>query len=242
MNSPNEALVGATLETLLRFSSWIPVAYIFDKKLVQTLIGEFLLVPRFQNVTPQCLTEIDGMTTGPEYDDEWVEMFSGTMSQLQKLLSPESNIKVEYAKHGDDAQKFIQNMAMFLCPMLKLRGPLLEQREQANFTKALKYLLLISEVEDTEVLKICLEYWNALVEDLYNYVDKFMKQPGVAGNAGEIGSSPDRCVFYHPVLSPLRNIIISRMARTEEVIVVENESGEAVRVFMTDTDSINVYI
>ena len=106
MNSPNE---GAKLETLLRFSSWIPVAYIFDKKLVQTLTGEFLLVPRFQNVTLQCLSEIDGVTTGPEYDDEWVEMFSGTMSQLQKLLSPESNIKVEYAKHGDDAQKFIQN-------------------------------------------------------------------------------------------------------------------------------------
>ena len=225
MNSPNKALVGATLETLLRFSSWIPVAYIFDKKLVQTLIGEFLLVPRFQNVTLQCLSEIDGVTTGPEYDDEWVEMFSGTMSQLQKLLSPESNIKVEYAKHGDDAQKFIQNMAMFLCSILKLRGPLLEQREQANFTKALKYLLLISEVEDTEVFKICLEYLNALVEDLYNYVDKLMKQPGVAGNAGETGSSPDRCVFYHPVLSPLRNIIISRISKPEEVIVVKRPSA-----------------
>ena len=31
------------------------------------------------------------------------------------------------------------------------------------------------------------------------------------------------------------------MAKPEEVIVVENESGEAVYVFMTDTNSINVY-
>lgn len=35
--------------------------------------------------------------------------------------------------------------------------------------------------------------------------------------------------------------MISRMAKPEEVLVVENEQGEVVREFMTDTDSINLY-
>ena len=36
-------------------------------------------------------------------------------------------------------------------------------------------------------------------------------------------------------------MMISRMAKPEEVLVVENEQGEVVREFMKDTDSINLY-
>ena len=36
-------------------------------------------------------------------------------------------------------------------------------------------------------------------------------------------------------------MMISRMAKPEEVLVVENEQGEAVREFMKDTDAINMY-
>ena len=35
--------------------------------------------------------------------------------------------------------------------------------------------------------------------------------------------------------------MIYRMAKPEEVLVVENEQGEVVREFMKDTDSINMY-
>ena len=42
-------------------------------------------------------------------------------------------------------------------------------------------------------------------------------------------------------LHHVRVIMISRMAKPEEVLVVENENGEVVREFMKDTDSINLY-
>ncbi len=35
--------------------------------------------------------------------------------------------------------------------------------------------------------------------------------------------------------------MISKMAKPEEVLVVENDQGEVVREFMKDTDSINIY-
>ncbi len=36
-------------------------------------------------------------------------------------------------------------------------------------------------------------------------------------------------------------MMISRMAKPEEVLVVENDQGEVVREFMKDTDAINMY-
>lgn len=39
----------------------------------------------------------------------------------------------------------------------------------------------------------------------------------------------------------VRVVMISRMAKPEEVLVVENEQGEVVREFMKDTDAINMY-
>lgn len=47
--------------------------------------------------------------------------------------------------------------------------------------------------------------------------------------------------FYQPVLTKVRYTMISRMAKPEEVLVVENDQGEVVREFMKDTDSINMY-
>ena len=81
-NSQNPPLVGATLETLLRFLNWIPLGYIFETTLIQTLICKFLDVPMFRNVTLKCLTEIAGVSV-PHYDDRFIALFSTTMERLQ---------------------------------------------------------------------------------------------------------------------------------------------------------------
>ena len=41
--------MGATLDTLLKFLNWIPLGYIFETKLIQTLILKFLTVPMFRS-------------------------------------------------------------------------------------------------------------------------------------------------------------------------------------------------
>lgn len=41
-NSQNVPLVAVTLETLLRFLNWIPLGYIFETKLITTLIYKVL--------------------------------------------------------------------------------------------------------------------------------------------------------------------------------------------------------
>lgn len=72
---------------------------------------------------------------------------------------------------------------------------------------------------------------------------------------GKCFSNSDRvltdCIFhvfvyesrYSHVLpmQQVRLLMVCRMAKPEEVLVVENDQGEVVREFMKDTDSINLY-
>jgi len=158
------------------------------------------------------------------------------------MIPVETDIKLAYKKGTDSEQMFIQNLAMFLCSFLKEHGQLLEkQTNQEPLLKSLHYLLLISEVDDVEIFKICLEYWNTLAADLYRESPfsstaspLFMSRPANS-------ETPGRRKFYHPVLTKVRFIMISKMAKPEEVLVVENDQGEVVREFMKDTDSINLY-
>lgn len=60
--SRHPPLLLVTLETLLRFLSWIPLGYIFETNMVNTLIETFFTVPMFRNVTLRCLTEIGALS------------------------------------------------------------------------------------------------------------------------------------------------------------------------------------
>ncbi|CAF3357473.1 unnamed protein product [Rotaria socialis] len=106
--------------------------------------------------------------------------------------------------------------------------------------KTLQYLVLTSEVEEVEIFKICLEYWNILSAELYREVPYQQMAPSYL-RTGNSNSVPTRRQFYSVIVSKVRRIMISRMARPEEVLVVENERGEVVREFMKDTDAINLY-
>merc|ERR1719429_941607 len=189
----------------------------------------------------KCLTEIAGVSV-PQYDEKFIALFNETMQQLEVMVPVDTDTKLAFKKGTDSEQMFIQNLAMFLCSFLKEHGQLLEkQQSHEPLLKSLHYLLLISEVDDVEISKICLEYWNALAADLYRESPfsstaspLFMSRPANS-------ETPGRRQFYQPVLTKVRYIMISRMAKPEEVLVVENDQGEVVREFMKDTDSINMY-
>lgn len=241
-SSLNAPLIKVTLETLLRFLNWIPLGYIFETTLIETLIFKFLSVPMFRNVTLKCLSEIAGLTV-PDYNENFANLFKDTMTQLDKMINQNSNMSEIYNNGSDYEQEFVQNLAMFLCVFLKEHGKLVEDvRYIVYLNQALHYLVMISEVEDVEVFKICLEYWNSLVEDLYTSEsfgggsNVHMSQTLARRNA----AFPRRR-FYAEILSKVRYIMISRMAKPEEVLVVENENGEVVREFMKDTNAINLY-
>ncbi|CAH8465797.1 unnamed protein product [Schistosoma haematobium] len=236
-NSQNASLVVSTLETLLRFMHWIPLGYIFETNLIQTLVFKFFNVPLFRNITLKCLAEIAGVLVD-EYDTQLVELFVSTTEKLKEMLPLETRLKEAYERGSNDEQNFIQNLAIFYTTFLKGHSSLVEKPELIwKLQDAYAYLLMLSEVEEREIFKICLEYWNILVSDLY----RESLTTTVVGTLAESTTGEGRSKQYAPILSKLRRIMISRMARPEEVLVVENEHGEVVREFMKDTDSLNLY-
>jgi exportin-1 len=114
------SLVKSTLETLLRFCNWIPLGYIFETPLIETLRTRFLEVPEFRNVTLQCLTEIGGLqTAGPgqvnNYDEQLIKMFTEVLTTISNIIPISMDLKSTYPQSNSKDQEFVQNLALFLC-------------------------------------------------------------------------------------------------------------------------------
>ncbi|BDA47056.1 Exportin-1 [Coccomyxa sp. Obi] len=236
-------LIRATLSTLHAFLSWVPLAYIFNSNLVEVLLKLFPEQP-FRNVALQCLTEVAGLQVGPEHNTHFEGLFKVWITQLSTILPPGTNIPAAYERGSDQDQDFVQNLAIFFTTFFRAHIPTLETTEEnrAALLMGLDYLLNISFVDDDEVFKICLDFWNYFVPDVYASVTTGMADANAAfAFGGAPAAMTGRRQLYAAVLSRMRLLMISRMAKPEEVIVVEDENGNIVRETMKDTDTLARY-
>lgn len=259
INTANQpSLIKATLETLLRFCNWIPLGYIFETPLIETLRTRFLEVPEFRNVTLQCLTEIGGLQTGgagqPTYEEQLVKMFTEVLTTISNIIPLTMDLKSTYPQSNSRDQEFIQNLALFLCNFFGMHLPLIENLPNRDFlTHGHYYLIRISQIDDREIFKITLDYWLKLVQELYEEMQSLPLQdmnPLILGGGLQAGGAPNPALLnnyplrkhkYNEILSNLRVVMIEKMVRPEEVLVVENDEGEIVREFVKETDTVQLY-
>ncbi|KAG6707182.1 hypothetical protein I3843_06G018300 [Carya illinoinensis] len=254
--SQRAELIRATLATLHAFLSWIPLGYIFESPLLETLLKLFP-VPSYRNLTLQCLTEVAALNFGDFYNVQYVKMYNIFMGQLQAILPPATNIPEAYALGSSEEQAFIQNLALFFTSFYKFHIRVLEATQEniAALLMGLEYLINISYVDDTEVFKVCLDYWNSLVLELFEAHHNLAENPAVvAANMMGLqmpllpgmvdGLGPQllqRRQLYAGPMSKLRMLMICRMAKPEEVLIVEDENGNIVRETMKDNDVLVQY-
>ncbi|OIV94964.1 hypothetical protein TanjilG_22161 [Lupinus angustifolius] len=227
--SQRTELIRATLSTLHAFLTWIPLGYIFESPLLETLL-KFFSLPAYRNLTLQCLTE--------------------------SILPPTTNIPEAYAHGSNEEQAFIQNLALFFTSFYKVHIRILEftQENISALLLGLEYLINISYVDDTEVFKVCLDYWNVLVSELFDPHRSLESPAAAVGMSGlqvpvvlpdmvdDLGSQLlQRRQLYAGPMSKLRTLMISRMAKPEEVLIVEDENGNIVRETMKDNDVLVQY-
>ncbi|KAJ9678510.1 hypothetical protein PVL29_020635 [Vitis rotundifolia] len=252
--SQRTELIRATLATLHAFLSWIPLGYIFESPLLETLL-KFFPVPSYRNLTLQCLTEVAALNFGDFYNLQYVKMYSIFMVQLQSILPTTTNIPEAYAHGSSEEQAFIQNLALFFTSFYKSHIRVLESSQEniSALLLGLEYLIGISYVDDTEVFKVCLDYWNSLVLELFE-AHHNLDNPAVAANmmglqiplipgmVDGLGSQLlQRRQLYSGPMSKLRLLMICRMAKPEEVLIVEDENGNIVRETMKDNDVLVQY-
>lgn len=243
-NSGKPSLINATLETLLRFLNWIPIGYIFQTKMIELLLFKFFVVAPFQNVTLKCLTEISGIHIGDQQNQVFIQLFACFMPQLKNTLPPTTNFRDVYENGNDAQQNFIQNLAIFFCTLFSNHIKDLESVKENHqlLLEAHWYLLGISEVSDVEVWKICLDYWNKLASEVYDEPPVMQAaSPLMLGGSLGVSTVSPRRALYAPIFSRARRVIISRMPKPEEVLIVEDENGEIIREVIKDTDSIILY-
>lgn len=123
-------------------------------------------VPNFRALCVQCLIEISGIDVSlePKYGSRLDLMFKNVIEVLSNQIPIETDIAASYAVGQNADQQLISNLALFLATYLRKHANLCEVTEvsQDNArmeTKkahelALRYLLKISAVEDTEVFKV----------------------------------------------------------------------------------------
>ena len=117
LTTANQAtLIKATLETLLRFLNWIPLGYIFETQIIETLRTRFLEEPEFRNITLKCLTEIGSVQIGTNYhyNEKLIEMFTEVMHTVSRIIPLHMSLKDTYPKSNSRDQEFVQNLALFL--------------------------------------------------------------------------------------------------------------------------------
>ncbi|XP_042007739.1 protein EXPORTIN 1A [Salvia splendens] len=249
--SQRAELIRATLATLHAFLSWIPLGYIFQSPLLEKLLNLYA-APAYRNLTLQCLTEIAALSFGDFYNAQYVNMYSIFMVQLQNILPSHTNFLEAYANGTSEEQAFIQNLALYFTSFYKAHIRVLESSQENKnlLLVGLEYLINISYVDDTEVFKVCLDYWNYLVLELFEAHHNMdspagnmgFQMPMLSGVAEGLGSQlmQRRQLFAAP-MSKLRQLMICRMAKPEEVLIVEDENGNIVRETMKDNDVLVQY-
>lgn len=247
--SQNTALLVETLQTLLKFLSWIPLGYIFETKMIEILGGRFLPVKAFRNHALRCLTEIGGLETpSGQYNDAFVSLFHGVMEQLTSILPlpPTEEGSAHYAiyipKQFDEGteedENFIANLGLFFTGFFRAHLHLVESNPATagRVLVAHKYLIGISNVDRKEIFKSCLEYWLWLSEDVYvawrgsqNFI------------SGAVPTNNARKTAYSQIFSDCRRTTIKKMVKPEEVIIIEDENGDLVKEWMPDVDTQQLY-
>ena len=245
-NKPS--LIKATLESLIRFLRWIPFGYIFETDLIDKLKDRFLPVQQFRALTVSCLTEIVSQDVSSEYLPKIEFIFRCVLENIQKVfpLTPTLDFAAIFNIPSGEMQVFIQNLSLFFTTCMEKHLSYLEAKgNRSDVISAHFYLIKISMVDDKEIFKVCLEYWNKLVCDL------FKEFPFGNGSGQQFGESPlllgplvqtnSRRAMYAEVMSQLRHVMINKMVKPEEVLIVQDENGDIIRETQKESDTLAIY-
>mmetsp|Transcript_52155 Transcript_52155/g.124265 ORF Transcript_52155/g.124265 Transcript_52155/m.124265 type:complete len:1113 (-) Transcript_52155:113-3451(-) len=241
------SLLNTALETLSNFLSWIPLGYIFETDLIKTLLVSFW-DPLDQRIAcVKCLNEIACLRDGvQQYAPQITQCFQGVVDKINQLPDrlPQDCTALP-APQRVFWEVFHNQLALLLTGFLK--NDMLRMEAQMTHTMpALKYLVRITAGPNEETFKICVEFWHTFSARLFLE----LKQGGPAQQVSPLlldgaGRAPNpaesKVRTYDPILTEVRNALISKMVKPPEVTIKENEEGQIVRAEEEDTDELALY-
>jgi len=148
------------------------------------------------------------------------------MTSINRMIPPNTNIAQAYTDSGDNGQELVLNLALFLSNFLTnhLRCVETEQNRDVLLNAHL-YMVKVSQVDEREIFKICLEYWLKLVAELYEELQSLPIGESSMLIGLSLGTNGQNMLngmnlrknIYSDVLSNLRLVVIEKMVKPEEV-------------------------
>jgi len=247
--STNSLLLTETLNTLSKFLIWIPVGYVFETRLIETLSLKFYPAANFQVKALICLTEIGAIhqfadtSKIPAYKKKLVQMFIAVMERTLKFVNPTSNVVQLIASGGQNAATYIQHLANFITSCGRYHFAALEGSDNNSrqaLLAALGILLKISLVDNVELFKITLDFWHHMVTELQKSIPQDVVLLGAFMNQQQRQTDP-RFAIYRDLLNELRMVLVGKMVRPKEVLITEDENGNVVKEELKDSVTVNLY-
>jgi len=255
-------LLRTTLATLSNFLEWIPLGYIFETDLIQTLLVHFWDPLEYRIECAKCLNEIACLHEGPvqQYQPQLVRCFQGVVKKIQQLPENMAQACIQLpANQRNFWEVFHNQVALLLTAFLKHNMAAMEAQPQ-YMLHGIAYLVHVSKGPNEETFKICVEFWQTFSARIFLEMQqrRAAHQPntvaagpllldGSLGNGGmnsaqaAAAETAAKLKRYQPILSEVSHVLISKMAKPQEVTIKENEEGHIVRAEEEDTDEIALY-
>lgn len=235
VNAQDTALLRAALATLEVYVPWMTPEVIFNEQVLQSVAT---LVVGDENVRAEavrCLTEMcSAATSSGAAGDQQVrlilETFKSALSHILGALPTTHSSVMErtvalYEQGSLVDKEYISSLNLLLIAFLRHYYSNISYDDLLLVT-CHEMLVGMSNINEKELFKSCVEYWWWLGDHL-------LRAPASAVKKNLMAKLPR-------VLSDVRFVLIRRMAKPEEIIIVEEE-GELRRERMSDVEELQLY-
>ena len=209
------------LESVIKLSNFL---YCFEDKLFILLI---VLCPNkvTMNSSLNCLLEL-ALSDNPNADQMIRKIFMNFVVQFNELMPFTYHIGEVYKIFNEENRQFILNTMLFLNLVFKkkITSNNLENLCLTSFSISNQVVVKLSCIPSIEIYKICLNWWLFIIEKNFILNDHFPLYN-----------------IFRKIFFDLRIIVICRMAKPEEVLMREDETGQIIKEKVYDTESDNIY-
>ncbi|RNF13654.1 putative exportin 1 [Trypanosoma conorhini] len=232
LGTADQALLKTDLECMEKYLAWMEPTLVFNEEVLMYIaslvVGEASVAP----VAVRCLSVIcsigtDDGAVGDAQAQITVRVFRTAFNNIINAL-PTSHSSVEarvvqmYEMGSDADCRFISDVNILLIAFLKRYSQLIIY-DDILLLSTHQMLVGMSHIDNKELFKSCIEYWWWLGE-------KLLRSPSLTPLHKKLSG----------ILSNVRFVLIKKMAKPEEVIIVEDE-GELRREHMTDVEGLQLY-
>lgn len=206
-SSGEKELVLVCLKILRFFIKWVSPQQILETKLFQALCNMFLPKKEYVTEVLDLFDEIFSLNDLPEvYSSIIPEVFSLMMNSLIPLLPDDVNFQQLLVEN----ERFIRVLPSTLTVFLDKFGTLIEVPSNVNAIQTtLQWFCKLSYVDDFDTLKTCCEFWLAIARR--SHKERNNNVPSAIS------------AIYSPFLPIVRRMLITRMERPDEILIVYNE-------------------